>query len=355
MELRQTVTDIKVRSDSGVKGEGLIEGYFSVFDTVDSYNSLFVKGAFLNSIKEKGDKVKFLWNHESGFGRPLNIIGKILEIKEDSYGAYFKARLFLDDSQGERIWKLIKEGIISTVSFGFNIIQDSYNDDGVQIIQEVDLWEVSLVAFEANPLSVITSARGDTNKGLSNLNTRSKLTDTLELLGLNTTNKTLLKYNIVDALKVVLSSIWISDLPLEEKLAAIEREIKSFSDGYILLSEEILTEESQGMSEEELSSLRSDQRMVYIFEEYLKRNRTTLIKLATNSNFRLSELTSILMGHTWLESPERLNDLDLTLADAYFDSLKSINNEVTPAPKVKEIKHSSVTELEELRSMFEGL
>ena len=127
--------------------EGIIAGYASVFNSVDQHNDLIKQGAFKNLHQEK---VKFLWQHKAD--KP---IGTILEIKEDNHGLFFKAKLLLDVPQAKAAYKLVKEKAISGVSIGFKPINYHYKGD-VRIIENINLWEISLVTFPANIEANIT-------------------------------------------------------------------------------------------------------------------------------------------------------------------------------------------------------
>jgi HK97 family phage major capsid protein/HK97 family phage prohead protease len=121
--------------------EGGITGYASVFNIVDQHNDIIKQGAFsqLNN-----QKIKLLWQHKAD-----EPIGVIQEIYEDEYGLYFKAKLLLDLPQAKTAYSLIKNKAISGVSIGFQPIKYHYKND-IRVIENIDLWEISLVTFPAN-------------------------------------------------------------------------------------------------------------------------------------------------------------------------------------------------------------
>src|SRR5574340_848001 len=49
--------------------EGVIEGYIAKWGQVDSYGTVFDKGAFTKTLRERANKVRALWNHEDEVGR----------------------------------------------------------------------------------------------------------------------------------------------------------------------------------------------------------------------------------------------------------------------------------------------
>jgi len=133
--------------------EGIIEGYFAVWDTVDSYKSTFQRGAFSKTLNERGSKVKILFNHNGD-----EVIGVPLEIKEDDHGAYIRAQLNMDVQRARETFSNIKLKALDAFSFGFRTVKNHF-DHGVEVITEVMLAEVSPVVFEANEAAMITGAR----------------------------------------------------------------------------------------------------------------------------------------------------------------------------------------------------
>lgn len=132
--------------------KGLVEGYASVFGAKDWYGSVFDKGCFLKSLSERKN-IKVLWNHDA-----YAPIGRVIEAREDDYGLFVKYKLSLGTEHGNDIYELIKDGVIDSMSIGFNIRTEAIEND-VWHIKEVDLWEVSPVTFAANNEAMITSFR----------------------------------------------------------------------------------------------------------------------------------------------------------------------------------------------------
>lgn len=155
---------------------GKICGYASVFDQVDQHRDIIIKGAFKNIDLSK---IKFLWQHDSNYP-----IGKITKLEEDYWGLYLEAELALDVEKAREAHALIKQGAISGLSIGFNSKEFCYDKNNNRIIEEIDLWEVSLVTFPANQNAVITDY-----KGFNHLLALRMLSETLDnamkLLGTN--------------------------------------------------------------------------------------------------------------------------------------------------------------------------
>lgn len=139
--------------------DGTIEGYGSVFGVVDDWDDVVAKGAFTASLAEHkaaGTMPALLWQHE-----PDEPIGVWTEMVEDDKGLRVKGKLCLDTARGKEAYALLKMGAINGLSIGFCTVPGTskYNDEGVRIVTQVDLWEVSLVTFQANKAATVTNIK----------------------------------------------------------------------------------------------------------------------------------------------------------------------------------------------------
>lgn len=153
--------------------QGIVTGYFSKFNNVDSDGDIMKPGAFTKTIQEQGPqsaqpRIKHLLNHD--VAQPL---GKLLTLKEDEYGLYYESQVGTHEG-GEDFIKMVESGLITEHSIGFKIIKrnqiQSYENYlrnpqlGQYEITEVKLYEgSSLTAWGANPLTPITSLKGEKN------------------------------------------------------------------------------------------------------------------------------------------------------------------------------------------------
>lgn len=146
---------------------GIITGYASVFDTIDSYGDVIQRGAFtrtLNAAKAKGKTIPVLWQHN-----PHEPIGRTLDIAEDDHGLRIRAELLITDVEKAReAHALAAAGILGGLSIGFSIPKVTSAgtpavtyDAGTDThhIHEVRLWEYSLVTFPANEDATMTSVK----------------------------------------------------------------------------------------------------------------------------------------------------------------------------------------------------
>lgn len=135
---------------------GTFEGYASVFGQVDAQHEVVQPGAFRNTlehIRKTKNMPKMLWQHD-----PTMPIGTWEEIREDEYGLYVRGRLLLDVQKGKDAYALLKSGVVEGLSIGFQVKQ-SHRDKDVRVLDEIDLFEISLVTFMANPLAKVTSCK----------------------------------------------------------------------------------------------------------------------------------------------------------------------------------------------------
>ncbi len=133
----------------------IVEGYASTFDDKpDSYGDVVVKGAFAKTIQENGDRVKFLWQHD--WNEP---IGKVIELREDDHGLYFKAKIS-NTKRGQEFLQLAKDGVIDRLSIGYTTTKADYDRQaGVRYLKEVKLYEISAVTFPANDNAIISAVK----------------------------------------------------------------------------------------------------------------------------------------------------------------------------------------------------
>ncbi len=136
---------------------GHFEGYASVFNVVDRGNDLIEPGAFKRSLRDRGaGGVKFLWQHD-----PKEPVGILDEIFEDSKGLFIRGRLILDVERAREAYQLLGVGALDGLSIGFHTLKSKQRSDGVRILHQVDLWEISLVTFPMNEQARISSFKTD--------------------------------------------------------------------------------------------------------------------------------------------------------------------------------------------------
>jgi len=133
---------------------GIVKGYGSYFGNKDSDNDVIAKGAYQKTIKENGDRVRYLYQHD--MGQP---IGKMKELFEDDKGLMFVAEI-PKTTLGTDVLELIKGGVITENSVGILPLQKQMKDD-YREITEVKLYEISAVTLAANDQAKILDVKGN--------------------------------------------------------------------------------------------------------------------------------------------------------------------------------------------------
>lgn len=132
--------------------QGRFAGYASVFNVVDHQRDKVLAGAFRAALTEPLSQIKLLWQHQ--WAEP---IGKIDALFEDANGLYMEASLLLNVARAKEAYSLLKEGVVGGLSIGYR--PEKYRiepDTGVRLLEEVTLFEVSLVTMPANPQACVS-------------------------------------------------------------------------------------------------------------------------------------------------------------------------------------------------------
>lgn len=143
-----------VKMDEGQGDTGTFSGFASTSD-LDRGGDIIVKGAFARTLGERGADVKILWQHD--MSKP---IGKPTKLEERDGGLYIEGKIS-DTMLGREAMTLLKDGVINAMSIGYSVKEADYNDHGVRVIEDLDLFEVSLVTFPMNEKARITGVKED--------------------------------------------------------------------------------------------------------------------------------------------------------------------------------------------------
>jgi HK97 family phage prohead protease len=154
-EVRTNSVDFEVRAE----GDGMtFTGYASVFNSPSEDLGGFIEyvapGAFRRSLQSRNE-VKLLWNHDAG--EPLaSLRGGSMQLVEDEVGLKVTATL-PQTSRGKDVAELLRLKTIDSMSFGFNVIKDTWSRDGqTRTLDSVRLFEVSIVSFPAYEATTAT-------------------------------------------------------------------------------------------------------------------------------------------------------------------------------------------------------
>jgi HK97 family phage prohead protease len=213
MEIKYLDRPFEVKA---IQQDGTFEGFGSVFGNVDSYKEVVAPGAFTDTLatwKKSGRLPPVLWQHRSG-----DPIGPYLEMEEQPVGLWVKGQLLVEDvQQAKEARALMKAKAVNGLSIGFVSREDSYDRvTGIRTLKKVDLWEVSVVTFPANPAAQISSVKS----AIDAVQTLAEAEDFLRDVGrLSKAQATA----FISRIKSMPTARSDSDQGLEEVLAAIKR------------------------------------------------------------------------------------------------------------------------------------
>lgn len=119
-----------------------ISGYASLFGARDLSGDIVQRGAFSASLLVRGGKpLPMLLGHDTE--RPIGVWDRVFE---DASGLFVSGRLIGGEARTDRARALIEAGALSGLSIGFKTRKSRALARG-RALTELDLWEVSVVAF----------------------------------------------------------------------------------------------------------------------------------------------------------------------------------------------------------------
>jgi HK97 family phage prohead protease len=241
-----TTPNLAIKDVDGQKG--IITGYFSAFNNVDSDGDIIRKGAFDRTIRENGPKsskprIKHLMNHNTSL--PL---GLVTDLKEDDYGLLYESKVG-SHSLGQDFIKMIESGLITEHSIGFRTMKRNQLQDydgymknpsrGWFELTEIKLFEgSSLTAWGANANTPLTGLKTELQvEGVNNridllckaLRNGTFTDETFDLLEIEL--QQLKQFNI-DLLKQTTQTAHEASAPVEKKKVvakAIDKFINSLN------------------------------------------------------------------------------------------------------------------------------
>ena len=166
---RTTMSDLEIRTidteplelRAATTGDGMtFMGYAAKYDSPSlplPFVERIAPGAFTRSLKSRND-IKMFVNHSD-----LHVLAstraKTLRLEDRSDGLFVEADL-PDVTYANDLRVLIERGDVSTMSFGFSTVRDSWSDNGAErTLNEVRLHEVSVVTSTAAYPATTASVR----------------------------------------------------------------------------------------------------------------------------------------------------------------------------------------------------
>jgi len=166
------LANVEMRENNDGEFTYSFSGYASVFDkpygvrdSKGTYTETIKPGAFKKTLQEQDD-VRFLINHD---GIPLaRSSSGTLKLEEDEYGLFVQADLDPSNPKVAEVASAMKRGDLNEMSFAFAAIRDDFSGEK-RDVQEVRLFDVSVVTYPANSYAGATLRGLDISENLKEL------------------------------------------------------------------------------------------------------------------------------------------------------------------------------------------
>ena len=136
--------DVRFAADDDA---GTFTGHAAIFGERNSFNEIVKAGAFARTLADhqsRGVRPPMLWSHNTG-----EVIGVWTDIREDERGLAVTGKLVTETARGREAHALLKAGALNGLSIGFRPRQQERGPNGLRILSDIDLVEISLVALPA--------------------------------------------------------------------------------------------------------------------------------------------------------------------------------------------------------------
>lgn len=145
----------QLKFDSSEKGE--IEGYGSVFNSIDRQGDTIQKGAFKEALDNNGPPKMFV-NHVHG-DIP---VGDWTHAKEDDHGLFLRGKIDMNHILGPSVYSAMQRKAMSGLSIG--VVRATMITEKIKtgrMIKKGNLKEVSIVTFPMEEQAQIMSVKSD--------------------------------------------------------------------------------------------------------------------------------------------------------------------------------------------------
>lgn len=156
-EMKKMLLKLEIKDEVADDKIAIIEGVANRANVVDQGGDLTSKDTFVNTVKER-PKVPLLASHNWD-----KCIG-INELALDSDGSLKTIiQINLETQEGREQYSLAKQfkeqGVPYGLSIGYRTIKERQDENGVNVLEEVDVREVSLTPFPMNQESTVTDVK----------------------------------------------------------------------------------------------------------------------------------------------------------------------------------------------------
>lgn len=160
-EQERNMASIEVRTTTNAleRNGGVLRGYASTFNEpydMGRFDEVVSASAFQRTLREQPDVIALV-NHDSA--KPLaRTTNGSLRLNSDERGLQVEIEPIATTYAAD-LMEAVRAGVVTAMSFGFNVKQDRFEQRGsriTRVIEDVDLHEVSVVSFPANPGTSVT-------------------------------------------------------------------------------------------------------------------------------------------------------------------------------------------------------
>ncbi len=275
---------IETREENGA---GIFEGYACLWNQVDDYNSVFERGAFSKTLSERANKVKIMYSHKDPVGKPM-------ELREDEKGLFIRGQLSLGVEKADEAFKLMKDGVIDTLSLGFNTVSDYYKA-GVRYIREAKLFEVSPVVFASNENAMITDVRSMNFKETMNEVVVSRM-----------------GYSLLESLQRTMDDIWYNAKDNNEMMSACNKACDQFKASWMSYAQAYV---DTFRAQDQKRSIFGGDTAIEL-RKHCEVQNMSIEEMAKQSVFSIDELNGLLSGNLSIPA-EKLAKLPENIRAAY--------------------------------------
>lgn len=304
--------NIQIKS---IAEDGTFEGLLSPYGNVDNGGDVVDAGAFAKTLKERGNTVPMLWQHDQKCP-----IGS-LTLDDRADGLYCMGKFVLEIPEAKQAYLLLKANVIKGLSIGYAAIKAA-TVEGIRHLKEIRLFEGSIVTFPMNDMATVSSVKsmemkGDFDEELADIQIRAT------------------ERQCMDALYSALCGICWSGLTRDEIMETADAVIDQFKAAYTAWIPTYLDylEREYGIDTKSWAG----QREVKEGRKLSKSTKSTI----TDAHKYLTDATQILSALLEEEADDDASDVDTSSGDGAAET------------KSEPVNHSAATLLSSMRALLQ--
>jgi len=166
MDRETKALDFEIKS---LNEDGTFEGLASTFGPpADAYGDIVEEKAFDKTISDHGGEIVILWQHDTR--EPVGLG----QIEKRADGLWMKGQLELGLETAKKAYVSLKARLVKSLSIGFQTIRKR-TEKSVRYLEEIKLYEVSLVTFPANQRALVTDVKSAMTDRLDEMEISAKV------------------------------------------------------------------------------------------------------------------------------------------------------------------------------------